>query len=151
GELLIGGDGLARGYVGAPDLTAEKYMADCVSGALGARLYRTGDLVRRRWDGNVEYIGRKDRQGKGRGDRIELAEVEGTIRGHDGVEEAVVALRGEGVGKGLVAYVVLRQGIEMDQIRTYLRERLPEYMIPDLFIEVEEMPLTSSGKVDRRK
>ncbi|HVR98610.1 MAG TPA: condensation domain-containing protein, partial [Thermoanaerobaculia bacterium] len=140
GELLIGGEGLARGYHGRPDLTAERF----VPGAGGSRLYRTGDLARRLPDGTLEYLGRIDFQVKVRGFRIELGEVESVLGSHPEVRESVVVARD---GR-LVAYVVVRG--EAQDLREHLRARLPEYMVPSAFVFLESFPLTPSGKVDRK-
>ncbi|HVS00913.1 MAG TPA: amino acid adenylation domain-containing protein, partial [Thermoanaerobaculia bacterium] len=140
GELLIGGEGLARGYHGRPDLTAERF----VPGAGGSRLYRTGDLARRLPDGTLEYLGRIDFQVKVRGFRIELGEVEAVLGSHPEVRESVVVARD---GR-LVAYVVARG--EAQDLREHLRDRLPEYMVPSAFVFLEAFPLTPSGKVDRK-
>jgi amino acid adenylation domain-containing protein len=139
GELCLGGESLARGYLGRPDLTAERFVPD--SG--GRRLYRTGDLVRHRADGEIEFLGRIDQQVKIRGVRIELGEVEAVLAGHPDVREAVVAVR-EG---RLVAWVRGRAG---EGIRDYLASRLPSAMIPSAFVVLDALPLTPNGKVDLR-
>jgi amino acid adenylation domain-containing protein len=157
GEIYLGGDGLARGYWNRFEMTAEKFVPNGLSGAKGERLYRTGDLGRYRADGVVEYLGRIDGQLKIRGYRMELGEVESVLGQHPHVSEAVVAPHEEsgkdgGEIKRLVAYLVLKQGLifEDDELRAYLRQRLPEYMIPSVFVALEELPLTLNGKVDRR-
>ena len=154
GELHIGGDGLARGYLNRPDLTAEKFIADPFSGEPGARLYRTGDLARYRPDGNIEFLGRMDHQVKVRGFRIELGEIEAVLGQHPGLREAVVLAREDGPGdKRLVAYVVAHSGgasVAVSELRGFLGEKLPDYMIPSVFVFLDAMPLTPSGKVDRR-
>jgi amino acid adenylation domain-containing protein/non-ribosomal peptide synthase protein (TIGR01720 family) len=153
GELYLGGIGVARGYLGRPDLTAEHFVPDPFSHRPGARLYRTGDVVRRRADGMLEYQGRRDSQIKLRGFRIELAEIEAVLRQQAGVQEAVVLVR-EGMpgDKRLVAYVVPDQQRPpaSTQLRSYLQQRLPAYMLPASFVLLEALPLTTSGKVDRR-
>ena len=153
GELYAGGDGLARGYVGRPDLTAERFVPDAVSGQPGGRLYATGDLARRRADGTIEFLGRRDQQIKIRGFRIEPAEIEAVLAGHPAVAAAAVVARPEADGdKRLVAWVVARQpaAASPSELRAFLAARLPEAMIPAAFLAVAELPLTANGKVDRR-
>jgi len=146
GELYIGGAGLARGYIGESALTAQSFLPDPFSHLPGARLYRTGDLVRWRADGNLEYLGRLDMQVKLRGYRIELGEIEAVLRQHPEVSQALVALKDNGAGeKRLTAYVVSNQGT--DEIREYLKSKLPEYMIPAI-VFASEIPLTVNGKID---
>ncbi len=152
GELYAGGDGLARGYVGRPELTAERFVPDPY-GKPGQRLYRTGDLARWRGDGSLEFVGRADTQVKVRGFRIELGEVEGVLGSHPEVKAAAVVVQGEGAeGKRLVGFVVGKGegGVEVGGVREYLEQRLPEYMVPSLLVEVGELPLTGNGKVDRK-
>jgi acyl-CoA synthetase (AMP-forming)/AMP-acid ligase II/acyl carrier protein len=155
GELLIGGAGVARGYWGRPELTAERFVPDPWGPSRGARLYRTGDLVRRRAGGELDFQGRIDHQVKLRGFRIELGEIEAVLASHPDVREAVVLLRGDlPGGSGLVAYVVLAAvGSEEEWVRSlrgWLEERLPGYMVPAAFIRLESLPQTPNGKVDRR-
>jgi acyl carrier protein len=153
GELCIGGDNLARGYLNRPDLTAEKFIPDNFGGAAGARLYRKGDLARYLRDGNIEFLGRADHQVKIRGFRIELGEVEATLAQHPAVESAIVVAREDkATGKRLVAYCVAKDEATLSskELREHVRERLPEYMIPSIFVMLEEMPQTPNGKVDRR-
>jgi len=153
GELLIGGEGLARGYLSRPDLTAERFVPDPFSSEPGARLYRTGDLARWRQDGVLEFLGRLDNQVKVRGYRIELAEVEAALLRHTSVREAVAVVREDSPGdKRLVVYAVPRPGqqLEAATLRAFLQERLPEYMVPSAFMVLEALPLTSNAKVDRK-
>ncbi|HYG79789.1 MAG TPA: amino acid adenylation domain-containing protein, partial [Pyrinomonadaceae bacterium] len=155
GELYLGGEGLARGYLRRPGLTAERFIPDPFSGEEGARLYRTGDLARYLSDGRIEFLGRADTQVKVRGYRIELGEVEAALTGHEGVEEAVVIAReGAGGDKQLAAYYVGRRGaqaeVTAEELRGYLEARLPKYMVPSYFVRLEALPLTPNGKVDRK-
>jgi amino acid adenylation domain-containing protein len=152
GELYIAGVGLARGYLGRPDLTAERFIPDPTSGARGARLYRTGDRARQRPDGALEYLGRTDHQIKLRGFRIELGEIEAVLGAHPGLREAVVNVAGEDDERRLVAHFVptADASVWAADLRAYLLERVPDYMVPAEFITMERLPLTSSGKVDRR-
>ncbi len=152
GEIHLGGDGLARGYHNSPELTAEKFVPDPFSGKPGTRLYRTGDLARHGQDGNLEFLGRADRQVKVRGYRIELGEIEATLTQHPTVRQAVVVLREELSGdKRLVAYVVPRerQTIRTSDLQKFLKARLPAHMAPSIIIPLESLPLTPSGKLDR--
>jgi amino acid adenylation domain-containing protein len=153
GEIYIGGKGLARGYLSRPDLTAARFIPHPFSMEPGARLYRTGDSARLLPDGNLEFLGRIDRQVKIHGYRIELGEVEARLLTHEAVREATVLAR-EGVSgeKQLVAYVVLREQSKPSQreLRHYLEERLPQYMIPATFVLMNKLPLTLNGKVDER-
>ena len=153
GELYIGGPLLARAYHNSPDLTAEKFIPDPFSGEAGGRLYKTGDLGRYLADGNIEFLGRLDDQVKIRGYRIELGEIENVIRGYEGVGEAVVVAREDEPGqKRLVGYVVWRGGHEgsVGELRGYLQGKLPEYMVPGLFVVMDKLPLTANGKLDRK-
>jgi non-ribosomal peptide synthetase component F len=146
GELWVAGKGLARGYLGRPELTAERFVPNAY-GEPGSRLYRTGDVVRWRADGSLEYLGRQDYQVKVRGFRIELGEIESALRQHEGVRDAVVVAREESLGdKRLVAYVVGKTG----DLRGYLRAKLPGYMMPTAYVQLERLPLTPSGKLDRK-
>ncbi len=153
GELHIGGVQVARGYVNRPDLTAEKFVPDPFSDDPGARLYKTGDLARYLPDGNIEYLGRLDHQVKIRGLRIELAEIESVLIQHPTVREAALVAREDTPGdQRLVAYVVLKPAspLNSSELRDHLKRSLPDYMIPAAFVELDALPLTSSGKVDRR-
>ncbi|HEX7286795.1 MAG TPA: amino acid adenylation domain-containing protein, partial [Candidatus Angelobacter sp.] len=154
GELLIGGDGLAHGYVNQPSLTAERFVPDPFAVTPGARLYRTGDLVRWRSSGQLEFLGRLDHQVKVRGYRIELGEIEAALESHELVEQAVVVVRQDGDGdKRLAAYIVMRPGAGEEvsgELREYVKGRLPEYMVPSAIVQLESLPLTPNGKVDRK-
>ena len=152
GELYIGGDGLAVGYWSDADLTRAKFVPDPFSGDSGSRLYRTGDLARYLPDGIIEFIGRRDHQVKLRGFRIELGEIEAVLGQHPGVGEAVVVVREERPGdRRLVGYVVGKGEVEPEgeELRQFLRDRLPEYMVPAVLVRLDDFPLTPSGKVDR--
>lgn len=153
GELFLGGAGLARGYAYRPDLTAERFLPDPFSQQPGDRLYRTGDLVRYRPDGSLSFLGRNDEQVKIRGFRIELGEIEVALRQHTAIQEALVVAREDIPGqKQLVAYLVQKTGqsVLMEQVRQYLQDRFPSYMLPSALVILEKLPLTSNGKLDRR-
>ncbi|AUB35492.1 Glutamate-1-semialdehyde aminotransferase [Nostoc flagelliforme CCNUN1] len=153
GELHIGGDGLAQGYLHRPELTQEKFISNPFSDRPDARLYKTGDLARYLADGNIEYLGRIDHQVKIRGFRIELAEIETVLSLHEAVLQTVVIAREDIPGnKRLVAYLVTHpeQTPTIAQLRQYLKEKLPEYMIPGAFVFLDTLPLTPNGKVDCR-
>ena len=149
GELLLGGDTLAHGYLGRPELTAERFL-DHVPG-LDGRWYATGDLVRCDAAGDYTYLGRADQQLKVDGFRIEPGEIELALMAQPGVKDAVVTAPDlPGIGKQLVAHIVLREGASANGLRAQLRERLPEYMVPVRFVELDKLPTTPSGKIDRR-
>ncbi|MCY7858964.1 non-ribosomal peptide synthetase [Bacillus sonorensis] len=149
GELCISGAGLARGYLHQPKLTAEKFLEHPF--IPGERMYKTGDLARWLSDGNIEYLGRIDHQVKIRGYRIELGEIEHRLLAHQGVKEAVVTAQEEAGGdKALCAYYVGHQPLSSDELRTFIGEALPSYMVPSFYIELDQMPLTPNGKLDRK-
>ncbi len=154
GELCVGGWGVARGYLGRPELTAERFAPDPFAGEAGsgARLYRTGDRARWNVRGEVEFLGRMDGQVKVRGFRIEPGEVEAALAAHPGVREAAVVVRGEGGERRLVGYVTAEEGdaVAPAALRAWLAGRLPEYMVPAAVAVLEAMPLTPGGKLDRR-
>jgi amino acid adenylation domain-containing protein len=151
GELHIGGVGLARGYLNRPDLTAQKFIPNPFSYNPAARLYKTGDLARYRYDGTIEYLGRIDYQVKIRGFRIELGEIEAILGQHPAIQEAVVLVREDHPGeKRLVAYVVTSANSHVSEFRSYLKSKLPDYMMPAAFVMLDSLPLTVNGKVDRR-
>jgi amino acid adenylation domain-containing protein/non-ribosomal peptide synthase protein (TIGR01720 family) len=154
GELYIGGVGLARGYLRRPDLTAEKFIPNPFGDEAGERIYRTGDLARYSADGQIEFLGRLDHQVKLRGFRIELGEIEALLSQHEAVREAVVIARDKAGGeRQLVAYVVRAQSgatPSANALRAFLKEKLPNYMVPASFVILDALPLTASGKVDRR-
>ncbi|HZU03680.1 MAG TPA: amino acid adenylation domain-containing protein [Ktedonobacteraceae bacterium] len=155
GELYIGGVGLARGYFNRPELTAEKFIADPFSKTPGARLFKTGDLARYRADGAIEFLGRIDYQVKIRGVRIELGEIEAVLMQHPTVKEAVVMALGNTLStKRLVAYLVFTQAarsqpVSLEELRAFLKEKLPQDMIPSTFLFLEALPLSANGKVNR--
>lgn len=154
GELFIAGVQVARGYLNRPDLTAEKFIPDPFSPVPGQRMYRTGDLSRWQNDGAVDFLGRLDHQIKLRGFRIELGEIETVLMQHPAVREAVVMVRQSGSGeKHLAAYLTGREGHnlpEASELKAHLQQKVPEYMVPSAFVALDSMPVTSSGKVDRK-
>ena len=150
GEIYIGGDGLARGYLNRPDLTRESFIDSPFGTEPGAVLYKTGDLGRYFENGNIEFLGRRDHQIKLRGYRIELGEIEGVLSDHPEVRECVVVVREDKLGdERLIAYVVAEEGTIIDELRRFLDERLPEYMIPSTFVLLDRLPLSSNNKLDR--
>jgi natural product biosynthesis luciferase-like monooxygenase protein len=153
GELFIAGDGVVRGYLYRPELTEERFVPDPFSDDPQARMYRTGDLVRYRPDGVLEFLGRMDHQVKIMGYRLELGEIESVLSRHVQVKEAVVIAREDSTGnKQLVGYVIPSHGKHppVESLRSYLRERLPEYMVPSAFMVLDSFPLTPNKKVDRK-
>jgi amino acid adenylation domain-containing protein len=152
GELHLGGESLARGYLNRRELTAEKFIPNPFSRKLGARLYKTGDKVRYLPDGNIEFLGRIDHQVKIRGFRIELGEIETVLAQHPSLRETVVIAREDLPGdKRLVAYVVpQQQQPHTSELRSFVQERLPNYMVPSAFVFLDALPLTPNGKVDHR-
>ena len=151
GQLYVGGDGLALGYLNRPELTAERFIGNPFSADSGSKLYKTGDLVRYRPSGNIEFLGRLDGQVKVRGYRIELAEVETVLAEHKTVREAIVVARQDSGDKHLAAYVTPQPGAApaAEQLRAFLSEKLPAHMIPSVFVVLESLPLSPTGKVDR--
>jgi amino acid adenylation domain-containing protein len=152
GEIYIGGEGLARGYLNRLDLTAERFVEDWLVPGQGSRLYRTGDLGRYRSNGEIEYVGRVDSQIKLRGVRIELGEIEAVLASHPAVREAVVVVSGEAERQKLAAYLVMKDRTkvpEAGELRRYLRAKLPESMVPASYWQIEKVPLSPSGKVNR--
>ncbi|MEH2366202.1 amino acid adenylation domain-containing protein [Nostoc sp.] len=153
GELYIGGDGLARGYLNRPELTKEKFIPHPFEEAKGRRLYKTGDLARFLPDGNIEFLGRIDHQVKIRGFRIELGEIEALLSQHPNVQQVVVITREDMPGdKRLVAYIVPKQKLDVSvtTLKRFLQEKLPNYMVPAVFVILDSLPLTPNGKVDRQ-
>ena len=152
GELCVAGVGVGRGYVNDPERTAAVFIPDPFSSETGRRLYKTGDLARYRPDGTIEFLGRRDHQVKIRGYRIELGEIEAQLGYHPDVHEAVVLAREDQPGeKRLVAYIVSHHGRvpDTDGLRRFLREKLPEYMVPSAFLLLDVLPRTPNGKMDR--
>ncbi len=153
GELYISGLGLARGYNNAPDLTAEKFLPNQYSKISGDRIYKSGDLVRRTENGKIEFIGRIDDQVKFRGYRIELAEIETVLENHEEIEKAVLLIKQTKNEKKLLAYYKCVSGKELDRnlLRDYILQHLPEFMLPSMFIKVDNIPLTHNGKVNKKE
>ena len=153
GEIHIGGDGLARGYLNRPELTAEKFIADPFSDDSCSRLYKTGDLARYQPDGTIEFLGRIDHQVKLRGFRIELGEIEAVLETYLGINKAVAIVREDKPGdKRLIAYLTHAplEHSNVDALRLFLKEQLPEYMVPSAFVFLDKLPLTPNGKLDRK-
>lgn len=152
GEILLGGVGLARGYLGRPDLTAERFVPDPFGDEPGERLYRTGDLGSCREDGELDFHGRIDHQVKIRGLRIEPGEIEAAIGSHPAVSEAAVVVQEARTGPLLVAFLTLQEGqtVPMAHLRDFLQTRLPSYMVPSRFVRLDRLPVTPNRKVDRR-
>ena len=153
GELHLGGTGVARGYLGSPEITAERFIPDPFSGQPGARLYCTGDLARYREDGAIEFLGRADGQVKIRGFRIELGEIEHVLAEHPAIREAVVVAREDSrADKRVIAYVTAQPQSQANpgELESYLKDKLPDFMLPSAIVPLEKFPLTPGGKVDRR-
>ncbi|MRX70534.1 amino acid adenylation domain-containing protein, partial [Flavobacterium resistens] len=149
GKLYVSGAGVARGYLNKPELTAEKFISNPF--IKGTRMYDTGDLGRWLPDGNIEFLGRNDHQVKIRGYRIELGEIETAISGYSGdMQQIVVEAKEINQDKTLVAYYVSKTEIDKSELRTYLQNKLPEYMVPGFYVEIESLPLTPNGKIDRK-
>jgi len=152
GELFIGGTGVARGYANDAEKTSYSFVADPYRKELGGRMYRTGDLGKMMPDGNLEFLGRKDNQVKIRGYRVELGEIESCLNKHEAVREAVVNVITDNNNiKQLCAYYVLKADFALEEMKDYLRESLPAYMIPAYYLQMEALPLNSNGKIDRKK
>jgi amino acid adenylation domain-containing protein len=151
GELYLGGDGLARGYHNRPQLTAERFIANPFEITQSSRIYRTGDLVRWSSSGQLEYVGRADQQVKLRGYRIELGEIEAALAEHPDIVRAAVVMHGEALTRKLIAYVMARDTREPTpaELRTFLKDHLPFYMVPARFVVMQQLPLTQNGKIDR--
>jgi acyl-CoA synthetase (AMP-forming)/AMP-acid ligase II len=147
GEIYLGGVGVARGYLHRPEETAARFLPDPFSDEPGARMYRTGDQGRVRADGALEFHGRIDDQVKIRGQRVEPGEIEGLLRGHPAVRDAAVLPSGEPVR--LIA-VVSGTDVDLDDVRAYLRARVPDFLVPEQFSVLDELPRTPNGKIDRR-
>jgi acyl carrier protein len=153
GELHIGGDGVTRGYLNRLELTEKQFVPDLFRSIQGARLYKTGDLARFRSDGNLEYLSRIDTQVKVRGFRIELGEIESVLSDHPSVDKCVATVREDSPGDvRLIGYIVAKDknALDVTSLRNHLRIKLPDYMIPQHFIDLEALPLTPAGKVDRK-
>jgi acyl carrier protein len=153
GEIHIGGDGVARGYLNQPEITREKFIRNPFSNDPKSRLYKTGDLARYLPDGNIEFLGRIDDQVKIRGYRIELGEIDAVLGQHPFVREALVVVREDNPGdRRLVAYIAPKQELVSGiiELRSFLKQKLPEYMVPSAFMFLEALPLTLNGKVDRQ-
>ncbi len=153
GEIYIGGYGLARGYLNHPELTSERFVPHRFSDDPSKRLYRTGDLARYHPDGDIEFLGRADNQVKIRGNRIELGEIEAALNQHPAVKDAVIVLRERGLlrEKDLIGYFVPKEPsrVAISELRNFLREKVPDYMVPSLFMQLDALPLSPNGKIDR--
>ena len=151
GELFLGGQGVTRGYLNRPELTAEKFVPNPFAEHGGERMYRTGDQVRWVRNGNLEFLGRFDQQVKVRGYRVELGEIEAVLQTHEGVRACAVIIReDQPTEKRVVAYVVKNHDVKMAALREFLKQRLPDYMIPSAFVAMEQLPLSPNGKIDRK-
>jgi thioesterase domain-containing protein len=152
GEIHVGGVGVTRGYLGRPDLTAEKFVPDPFGGGQGYRLYRTGDLARYLDDGRIEFIGRRDEQVKIRGFRIELGEIEARLKEHTAIKDAAVLARDDGAERQIVAYILraTEGGPTVEELNDFLGTSLPSYMIPAAYVTLDTFPLLPSGKTDRK-
>ncbi len=151
GEIYIGGSGVARGYLNRPDVTAERFLPNPFSAEPGTRLYKTGDLARYLPDGQIEYQGRNDQQIKIRGYRIELAEIDVALKQHPALHDAITLVRDEGGVKRLVAYIIAQKTtVTTGQLRQFLAERLPAYMVPSTFVFLDAFPLNTNNKIDRQ-
>jgi hypothetical protein len=150
GEICVGGNGLARGYLNQPELTAQKFINNPFR--TGERMYRTGDLGRWLPNGDIEFIGRADNQVKVRGNRIELGEIESVLQTHSDIDSAVVIARDTKQSeKELVAYMVANRKLDLKEIRACLARSLPAFMLPDHYVQLGELPLSPNGKIDRDK
>jgi amino acid adenylation domain-containing protein/non-ribosomal peptide synthase protein (TIGR01720 family) len=152
GQIYVGGPGVGDGYLGRPDLTAERFLPDPFSDVPGARIYRTGDLGRARRNGEIEFLGRADHQVKIRGQRVELGEIEAVLTRHADVRQAAALVSDTDVSRRIIAYVSPRVGASLsgEAIRAWTRERLPSYMVPSALVVLTDLPLTPNGKIDRR-
>ncbi|MBE9034046.1 non-ribosomal peptide synthetase [aff. Roholtiella sp. LEGE 12411] len=151
GEIYIGGDNVGRGYINQPELTNERFIRNPFSSEPDARLYKTGDLGRYNYDGNIEFIGRIDDQVKLHGYRIELGEIEAVLRQHSQVREVVVVAKEAHSGiKQLVAYIVSQEDLKSAELRDFIKQKLPEYMLPSQFVFLKALPLTANGKIDKK-
>jgi amino acid adenylation domain-containing protein len=151
GEIYIGGPGLARGYLNRPDLTAERFISNPFCADYSSRMYRTGDKGKYLEDGNIEFLGRIDNQVKLRGYRIELGEIEAALLTHEDIANAIVIIREDHPGeRRLVAYVISRAAVNAQTLRSHLKMTLPDYMLPQTFVFLDELPMSPNGKVDRR-
>ncbi|TRX29603.1 AMP-binding protein, partial [Flavobacterium sp. ZT3R18] len=151
GELLLGGSGISKGYLNREDLTQEKFIANPFSNSKSSTLYRTGDLARRNSLGEIEFLGRVDDQVKIRGYRVELKEISRVIQGYEGIVQSEVLFKEDSTGiKRLVSYLVAEDGYSESGLKSYLAGLVPDYMVPQLYVVLDQMPLTSNGKIDRK-